>query len=115
MTRKAANTQSLQLNVFDTELGWVAIWGQSQSLHGVVFGLRSAAAATSAAKSRVGAALSVADWHPDLTERFKAYAAGAPDDFGDVEIDLAHLTTFAARVVRHCRRVAYGQTISYGR
>ncbi len=40
---------------------------------------------------------------------------GEPDDFREVPVDLSHLTPFAQRVIKACRRVAWGQTASYGK
>jgi methylated-DNA-[protein]-cysteine S-methyltransferase len=39
---------------------------------------------------------------------------GEPDEFSDIEIDLDHLTPFAQRIVTFCRRIPWGQTLSYG-
>lgn len=44
-----------------------------------------------------------------------AYAAGEPVDFADVAVDLAHLTPTQCRVIEQCRRIPYGQTLTYGR
>ena len=106
---------SLYVDVIDTELGWIAIWGADQVLHGMVFGQRSATAAQAAAESKAATRLTQMRWHPELADRLVTYAVGAPDDFAGIEIDLAHLSEFSARVVRHCRRIGYGQTSSYGR
>lgn len=103
------------LDVFKTDLGWVAIWGFNNTLGGIVFGQRTRQAARAAAEAKAVCKLSADCWYPEFAERLAAYAAGAPDDFSDVEIDLTHLTSFSARVVRQCRRVGYGQTTSYGR
>ena len=52
------------------------------------------------------------DWQW-LVERLKQYAAGGLVDFADVKLDLAHLTDFQRKVVKHCRAIRYGQTRSY--
>ena len=51
--------------------------------------------------------------HP-LAERFRRYFAGEPDDFADVEIDLAGATSFQQAVAAALRAVPYGETVTYG-
>jgi methylated-DNA-[protein]-cysteine S-methyltransferase len=51
--------------------------------------------------------------HP-LAERLRAYFAGEPVDFADVEVDLGDLTAFARRMADELRRVPYGEVVSYG-
>ena len=48
-----------------------------------------------------------------LAERIQSYAAGTDEDFSDVPLDLSHLTEFQRRVVKECRRIRVGQTLSY--
>jgi methylated-DNA-[protein]-cysteine S-methyltransferase len=54
------------------------------------------------------------DWWPELRQRIAAFAAGARDDFRDVEVIPVITTEFAGRVIAALRRVPYGETISYG-
>jgi methylated-DNA-[protein]-cysteine S-methyltransferase len=42
------------------------------------------------------------------------FAAGACAGFSDVAVDLEHLSPFGRRVVRHCRRIPFGRTLTYG-
>jgi O-6-methylguanine DNA methyltransferase len=51
---------------------------------------------------------------PALAKKIKAYAAGKAEDFSDIDLDLEHLGPFERRVIEHCRRIPYGQTLSYG-
>lgn len=55
-----------------------------------------------------------ADSGEALVGRLRAYAAGQPVDFHDVAIDLGPQSDFQRRVVRCCRRIAYGKTATYG-
>jgi methylated-DNA-[protein]-cysteine S-methyltransferase len=48
-----------------------------------------------------------------LVRRLQAFAAGQPDALGDIRIDPGPLTDFQRRVLRQCRRIPYGQTLSY--
>lgn len=54
------------------------------------------------------------DSSESLVGRLRAYAAGQPVDFHDVAIDLGPQSDFQRRVVRCCRRIAYGKTATYG-
>jgi methylated-DNA-[protein]-cysteine S-methyltransferase len=54
------------------------------------------------------------DWHPALRRRLEAFAAGEPSEFDDIELALSPLTAFQQRVIAETRRVAYGQTVTYG-
>jgi methylated-DNA-[protein]-cysteine S-methyltransferase len=51
--------------------------------------------------------------HP-LGERLRRYFAGESDDFVDVEIDLAQVTTFQRAITDSLRAISYGETVTYG-
>jgi methylated-DNA-[protein]-cysteine S-methyltransferase len=51
--------------------------------------------------------------HP-LVERLRAYFAGAPVSFDDVELDLEWMTPFQRAVADVLRAVPYGETVTYG-
>jgi methylated-DNA-[protein]-cysteine S-methyltransferase len=53
-------------------------------------------------------------WVGDTIERVRAHLAGRPQDLSDVRLDLARVPPFAARIYGALRRVAVGQTVSYG-
>jgi methylated-DNA-[protein]-cysteine S-methyltransferase len=48
-----------------------------------------------------------------FAQRIQAYAAGQRDDFSDVPVALDGYTEFQQRVLRQCRRIACGRTVSY--
>jgi methylated-DNA-[protein]-cysteine S-methyltransferase len=104
----------LRLSVFSSELGWIALVGAGDVLCRLSFGHRAPDAAVAALEPELGAAAIRAAWNPELVDRLKAYAAGEPVDFGDVVIDERHLSPFGRRVIRRCRRIPYGRTMSYG-
>ena len=108
---------------FNTELGWMAAAHRARVLLRLSFGQSSPAAAVrSLADSAAdpgeiglgGFELGKEIPWPQLAKRLKAYAAGAEDDFADIQVDLSHLTPFERRVVERCRQIPYGQTLSYG-
>ena len=49
-----------------------------------------------------------------LVRRFRAFLAGEPDDFGDVEIDLDWATPLQRALVDALRSVPRGDVVSYG-
>ena len=112
--------------VFPTKLGWMALIGSGRTLKYLTFGHPTADAAVGAlpvcpfgGASRCptdGRAQSArpGHWNRPLVRRLKAYASGARDDFRDVEVDLGPGTEFRRRVLRCCRQIRYGKTLTYG-
>lgn len=115
-------TDTAVLDVFDSELGWIAVSATEQRLLGVVFGYARKSDSLAAAKSRgmTGNASKRNDetdddaWLADLRARFISFAAGQFEDFRDIEIDESHLTPFERAIVKACRAIPYGETLAYG-
>lgn len=51
---------------------------------------------------------------PALVTLLQAYARGERVDLNKIHLDTHDLPPFALQVVRQCRRIAYGQTLTYG-
>jgi len=102
------------LVVFPSPLGWMAIVGSGQLLKRVTFAHPSLEAAIGALEGEVLQNATRGRWNDQLVQRLKAYARGNRDDFLDVKIDLAGLSDFRRRVVEQCRRIPFGQTMTYG-
>jgi methylated-DNA-[protein]-cysteine S-methyltransferase len=51
--------------------------------------------------------------HP-LADRFRAYFAGARDDFADVELDVDEGTPLEGALLDAIRSVPYGEVVTYG-
>ena len=49
-----------------------------------------------------------------LVEKIRAYFAGKPVSFTDVEVDLSWTTPFQLAVAETLRAVPYGETVTYG-
>lgn len=111
---------------FLTELGWMAIAWQGDELRGNVFGHASRRSAELALAGTIGStqafcrfdAEGQADDVPacavDAMELLQRFALGEPVEFATVPLSFDHLTPFGRRVVAACRRIAWGQTRSYG-
>jgi methylated-DNA-[protein]-cysteine S-methyltransferase len=105
-----------KMTVFPSQLGWMAAAWTGRRLCELTIGHASPEAAarglrwTSASYTerldRV-----VKQW----ISRLRDYALGDhQDDFRDVELELAGLTNFQKSVIRQCRRIAAGDTATYG-
>lgn len=120
-TRKSAagspvSLENEQCFAFPTELGAVAIAWRGNVVTRISIGHSSETAAIASLSSR--------DAHPtsepsefvqELAQRIQSYAAGdRAVTFGDVPLELAHLSPFQKKVVDRCRRIAAGRTRTYG-
>jgi methylated-DNA-[protein]-cysteine S-methyltransferase len=56
----------------------------------------------------------VTDCYLPLVERLRAYFAGSPDPFEDVELDLEYETPFLERCSRELRAIPRGEAVTYG-
>jgi len=65
------------------------------------------------AKSRLPEAVRCNDLLPQFREQVLRYFAGEPVEFTP-DIDLSSCPAFHQRVLRACRKIPFGQTISYG-
>ena len=106
--------QTAAYRVFSTSLGWMGIAGAGDCLQRLVVGYRS----ENAAESALGESLLLdgesQGWQETLVGQLTDYADGYPFDFSSVTVKTDHLTAFQKRVVRHCRRIPHGGTLSYG-
>ncbi len=105
---------------FDSDLGWMAAIRCDSLLLRLLFGYRSRAALTAALAGPAVIDLGTADlrivddWADGLVERLQAFAAGSPESFDDISLNMARFTPFQQRVVARCRRIGFGQTLTYG-
>jgi methylated-DNA-[protein]-cysteine S-methyltransferase len=112
-SRKSAREQ-FQLAVFPTDLGWGALLATKDKVEQVVLGRASAAAALADVDtSLVEDATPKHSWQK-LIKRLQDFARGRIVDFSDVPLSFAGFTPFQQAILRECRKVPYGQTISYG-
>lgn len=103
------------LVVFPTSLGWIALIGGGSVLRHLSFGHASSRAAVAALDRQLVATAQQGDWNPPLVRRLQAYACGSAEDFRDVQIDPGPQTDFRRRVIRCCRQIPFGKTLTYGR
>ena len=109
-----ANGQAQRIVAFPSKLGWFALRITGRTLTALTFGRRTKNAAIVALKIDGVQPATPNRFESELIERFESYSAGHEDNFWDVTIDTSNLTPFAERVVHHCRRIDFGETLSYG-
>ena len=95
-------------------LGWMAIIGSGNVLMQLTFAHNSPDSATRALDPRLLENAQPGTWNATMLRRLTAYAEGAMVDFRDVRIDFGQMTDFQLEVVRCCREISYGKTITYG-
>lgn len=100
--------------LFPSHLGWMAVVMAGEKVKQLTFGHATAAAARAALPSDLLAQALPGERNSQLIARLQAYAKGGQDDFRDVAVDLGSLTAFQRKVLRQCRQIGYGKTISYG-
>lgn len=100
--------------VFPTRLGWMALVGCAGAVRQLRFGFSSARAALAAVDPQLRLAGRHSIWNRPLVARLKRYAAGWPDGFADVVVDLGPQTPFQRRVIAACRAIPYGKVRTYG-
>ena len=104
----------------ESEFGWLAVAASESTVQGVTIGHASPGGArTALADSLNGEPVAITEGltetaaADEVCRRLVAYLSGEPDDLRDLVLDLSGLTSFQARVARQCRRVRYGETVSY--
>ena len=95
-------------------LGWMALIGSGEVLKQFTFAHNSPDAAVRALDTRLLENAPSGTWNATLLCRLTDYATGVPVDFRDVRIDPGRMTDFQLEVVRCCREIPYGKTITYG-
>lgn len=105
---------------FDTELGYMGIALRGPTLLALVFGHSSERSALRSLASRIKrtpatepedeAKLDV----DDLINRLREFGLGEPTDFSDLKVDTCGATPLQRRVIEACRRIAWGETRTYG-
>ena len=105
--------------VFDTDLGWCALRFRDRAVARIAIGHESAADAVGALASFddtsfLDVARRLSRWQSQLVKRLQGMLAGGRCDFSDVPLDLAGFTKFQRDVLAACRKIPWGQTLSYG-
>jgi len=128
-TKTNSTTKPLWQLAFETELGWMCLVASSRGVISLRFRyptLTELRAATSSsewsnitilgkpAQAKRDLAGTPA-WLPELVKALRDYAAGEQVDFSKFPLDLAAKTPFQQRVIKACRAIPRGQTMTYGK
>jgi methylated-DNA-[protein]-cysteine S-methyltransferase len=105
---------AVEIAIFETPLGWIAVAGQGNVVRQVVFACPTRQAALQAIDKDLARGARTRNWCPALARKLEDYAEGIVTDFREVEIDLASMTPLQRRIIKHCREIPYGQTRTYG-
>ncbi len=105
---------SVTLVVLPSDLGWMGLVASGRTLRHLTFGHGSAEEAVAAIPRHLTENARASRGNSPLVRRLQAYASGARDQFRDIEVDPGPLTDFQRRVLRRCRRIPYGKTLTYG-
>lgn len=118
-TADSAGHSDVFLSLFSTDIGWMGIVGSNNIVRSVLIGDRSAAAVRKRAGQALGdeipdGVLYEQDWYPHLRASLQDYSEGKPVDFAEFQLLLPPRTPFRDKVLAATRRLAYGETTTYG-
>ena len=109
----------LDLAIFSTDLGWFGLLGDAEGVHKLVIGHPSETAARRAIVSfQKGRGdndtLRETDWNAELRRQLERYAAGEPVEFDGCCLVFPRRTAFQTKVLDETRKIAFGETATYG-
>ncbi len=103
-----------QLAAFPSQLGWGAILATKDEIVQLVLGQASGAAALAAIDASLVEEATPRHTWKELIRRLQGFARGRIVDFFDVPLAMTEFTPFQQMVIRECRQIPYGATLSYG-
>ncbi|HIJ67174.1 MAG TPA: methylated-DNA--[protein]-cysteine S-methyltransferase [Planctomycetes bacterium] len=105
---------SLRYAIFRTRWGWFGLLGTERGLLRTCLPISTRSKAKSALLKDIWAASYDRKLFVELQAGIKAYFEGVCVDFAKIPVVLDGLGDFGTAVLTACRKVQYGQTISYG-
>ena len=100
--------------IFPSALGWIAVIHTDRVLRRLSFGHRNPQKAAAALPPSPKRQALPDAWERRLIARFQAYADGRREQFEDLALGIQSQGNFLRKVYDNCRRVPYGQTVTYG-
>lgn len=111
----AVSIASVDLSVFETELGWFGLVGHHGAAIRLYIGHATPVDLHKKMDKEFGeTAVDAIDWNPALRQQLEDFACGTPVEFSRFETRYFRQTQFQAAVVQAARRIPYGKTCSYG-
>jgi len=99
---------------FASELGWMSMRMRDEVILQLTFGHESSELAIQAIAKGRTASRKLGSGQREVVSQLQQYARGIPVDFSVITIDLGPATEFTSRVLNACRRISYGETLTYG-
>jgi O-6-methylguanine DNA methyltransferase len=106
-------SQSLKYVVFKTRWGYFSLFGSEKGLVRSYLPVDDAQTAKKLLLDDTAKAESDTRFLAGLQKKIKAYFEGSYVDFADARLVLDGLSDFSGKVLTACKKVKYGQTISY--
>lgn len=101
-------------HVFKTDLGWMGLAWNEKSLVRLTFGHSTRKSVFSRIPTECTLSSRVPAEFRSLENLLEQYACGEFVDFSGVRIDDTGFTPFQRAVVKNCRRIGWGETLTYG-
>lgn len=98
--------------IFDTEFGWIGIFGSDEGLYRLIWHQPSPEAVLSALAPFLSGAIEDSSFFADLPQRLQRYFRGEEVNFSD-RLDLRDATPFQRAVLELVHSIPYGETRSY--
>ncbi|MBT3994423.1 MAG: methylated-DNA--[protein]-cysteine S-methyltransferase [Chloroflexi bacterium] len=106
--------EELTYDVFDTDMGWVAIVATDLGIVRASLPADSPELALDHVQPEIVLAVHDPEAHDDSRALIMAYCAGEPIDLADIPIDTRSSTPFFRAAWEACRSIPAGETRSYG-
>ena len=110
---KTGSSEQLTYDVFDTDMGWVAIVGSDYGIVRASLPESSPESALDLIQPEVNDAVHAPEDHAETRSLMIAYCAGEPVDLSSVLIDTRKATPFFRDAWEACRSIPAGETRSY--
>ncbi len=110
---KSVITEQLTYDVFDTDMGWVAIVGTEVGIVRASHPQSTPELALDHVQPEIHRAVHSSEDHVDAKALIAAYCAGEPIDLADVPIDTRDSSPFFRKAWDACRTIPSGETRSY--
>jgi methylated-DNA-[protein]-cysteine S-methyltransferase len=107
------NVSRTRYDVFETEMGWVAVVAGDNGVIGMSLPERTFQQAYDQVRPEVEQAELDADAVSDVSDQVKAYCAGELDNLDGVIVDMSRMSPFFRRAREACRSIPAGETRTY--
>lgn len=112
--KKCRGTEARSIAVFESDLGWIAVGWISSRLARLTFGHSSPKLAHAGIDWFDVSPTDPTTWMRKTVRRIRQFTSGKKEDFLDIDLKLPRSTSFQSAVIESCRRIPFGQTLSYG-